>query len=150
MYTAVAVCLYNCPEPTLQLYRQGKVAAMEDEGGFLCFWKNISSLYATISNKKPFFNVVVTLCFSCRPLLPLPWRSSVCCRASCPWLTAPLVAHFVSYYHAYFSFSELGKCIFYRVTASQITMVPEYHQECPSSGVNTDTRLTPLQSPVLQ
>ena len=32
LYTAIAVCLYNCPEPIVQLYRQGKVAAIDEEG----------------------------------------------------------------------------------------------------------------------
>ena len=33
LYTAVTVCLYNCPEPKVRLYRQVNVAAIDDEGG---------------------------------------------------------------------------------------------------------------------
>ena len=44
LYTAVAVCLYNCPKSTVQLYRQGKGVAIDDEGACLCFYKDISSL----------------------------------------------------------------------------------------------------------
>ena len=39
MYTAVAVCLYNYPKPTVQLYRQGKgVSSDDDRGGCLLFY----------------------------------------------------------------------------------------------------------------
>ena len=31
--TAVAVCLYNCQEPIVQLYRQGKGVSIYDDGG---------------------------------------------------------------------------------------------------------------------
>ena len=31
--TAVAVCLYNCQEPTVQLYRQGKLVSIDDDRG---------------------------------------------------------------------------------------------------------------------
>ena len=33
LYTAVAVCLSSCQEPTVQLYRQEKGVSIDDDGG---------------------------------------------------------------------------------------------------------------------
>ena len=35
LYTAVAGCLYNYKEPSVQLYRQGKGVSTDDDGGCL-------------------------------------------------------------------------------------------------------------------
>ena len=58
MYTAVAVCLYNCQEPIVQLQYTDREKAsqisIDDDGGCLCFYKDISSLSRSLSSNKNF------------------------------------------------------------------------------------------------
>ena len=72
--STVAVFLYNCPEPTVQLYRQGKVPAIDDDMGgtyTVCFYKDLSSLSYCIvyrwseEKKKKLGDILVSLYFSC-------------------------------------------------------------------------------------
>ena len=41
LYTAVSICLYNCQEPTIQLYRQGKGILIDDDGECLTVYASL-------------------------------------------------------------------------------------------------------------
>ena len=64
MYTAVAVCLYNCQEPIVQLQYTDREKAsqisIDDDGGCLCFYKDISSLVHTITPQ--YFSILPPWC----------------------------------------------------------------------------------------